>query len=307
MIRLAQPAFLSIGVLLILPYLLRPQRAWQYSNVQLLLAEKRTGVGFLLIAAMTIVAMTILLIALARPQMVLAHAQRRVDARDIIIVLDLSLSMEGHLPSHNGGNQTIRKLDVIQRAALAFVKRHQHDRLGLIVFGDEAFGAWPLSTDSTTLRKRLQDLDILLPPELRGTHVENALIKSLDHMLELGQAQTKIIMLLTDGLDTINPETQDMLLQRLRHEEIKLYVLGLQLPKDSSLVRFTHRAQGRYYDINKADELAHAVLDVERLEQSTINTSHEAVYKEIYPFFAFPGLTLLLGLTIFKSIWVLDM
>jgi Ca-activated chloride channel family protein len=307
MIRLMHPALLMIGVLFLLPYLLRPRRAWKYSSLQLLPAGKQMGIEFLLTAGMTIGALVLLLIALARPQKILAQVQRGLDARDIVLTLDLSLSMEGYIPTDAGAQQPRKKLDVVQQAALAFVKRHQRDRLGLIVFGDQAFGAWPLSTDTTTLLQRLQRLDSLLPAELRGTHVENALLKSLDHMQELGQAQTKMVVMLTDGLDTIGAEAEERLLRRLRTQDTKLYVLGLQLPDDSSIVHLTRRAQGRYYDVNRAEELEQALQDVERLERSRITMSHNTAYRELFQLFAFPGLILLLGSTICKSVWVLEM
>ncbi|MEE8302667.1 MAG: VWA domain-containing protein [Candidatus Tectomicrobia bacterium] len=306
MIRLAHPALLAIGVLLILPYLIRTRRAWLYPSSHLLPSRRGIGFGVILTTSMTIVAFTLLLIALARPQRSEAITHRVTMARDIILVLDLSLSMEGQLATMAGDFERQSKLVVIQEAALAFVQRHPHDRLGLIVFGDEAFGAWPLSTDHATLNRRLHSLDSLLPAKLRGTNLSKALVKSLDHLEALGQSRHKLIVLLTDGLDTIQEEVQEQLRYRLHKHGVHLYVLGIQLPPNASLVQFTDRAEGHYYDIHKADQLEQALLDVERLEPSNIQLQQEMNDQELFPFFGLPGLVLLLGSMIGKSIWIFD-
>ncbi|HEY7496342.1 MAG TPA: VWA domain-containing protein, partial [Candidatus Tectomicrobia bacterium] len=250
MINLAHPALLAIGGLLLLPYLLRPRRAWQYSSLQILPGSKRVGFVCLLTIGVTCGALTLLLIALARPQQTITHRQQAVDARDIVLTLDLSLSMEGYLFSNDAELRRLRKLDLMQRATQTFVKRHKNDRLGLIVFGDEAFGVWPLSTDSRTLERRLQQLDTLIPTQLRGTRIETALVKSLNHLQELGQANTKMVVLFTDGLDTIEAGKVDRLVQRLQQDNIKLYLLGIQLNDKSSVVSLAHRVQGRYFEVN---------------------------------------------------------
>ncbi len=306
MIRLAHPALLAIGVLLILPYLIRTRRAWLYPGSHLLPSRRGVGFGVILTTSMTILAFTLLLIALARPQRSEAITHRVAVARDIILVLDLSLSMEGHLATMAGDHQRQSKLVITQEAALAFVQRHPDDRLGLVVFGDEAFGAWPLSADHATLNRRLHSLDSLLPAALRGTHLSKALVKSLDHLDALAQSRHQLIVLLTDGLDTIQEEDQEQLADRFHKHGVHFYVLGIQLPSDASLVQFTNRAEGRYYDIHKADQLEQALLDVERLEPSKMLLQQEMSYQELFPFFGLPGLLLLLASMIGKSIWIVD-
>jgi Ca-activated chloride channel family protein len=199
----------------------------------------------------------------------------------------------------------MRKLALVQQAAQDFVKRHLTDRLGLIVFGDEAFGAWPLSTDSTTLQRRLENLEDLLPAQLRGTHVEKALVKSLDHLHELGQAQTRIVVLLTDGLDNIPAARMEHILQRLQRDNVTLYVFGVLLKEDSSIAVLARRARGRYFAIDKAEEMAAALEEIERLEPSKILLSQGSKAVELYAWFTVPGLALLLASVAGKSLWMI--
>jgi hypothetical protein len=325
MIHLAHPAYLTVGFLLCLPYLLRPTRAWQFSSLQLLPTRRRPGFMTIAMAGLSVITLGLLLVALSRPQKPAPQAQAPLQARDIILTLDLSLSMEGHIPTHQEGVRQQskpampgylpgrqegmrheRKLDIVQRAALEFAQGHPDDRLALIVFGDEAFGVWPLSTDNRTLLRRLQHLDNLIPAQLRGTHVEKALVKSLEHMEELGQASSKIILLLTDGLDTIDANKAEQIIQRLQRDKIKLYVLGMQLNENSSVVRLVRRVQGGYYPIDKADEMDRALQEIEQLEKSTVSASQEAEFEELYRSFTFPGLLLLLLARLCKSVWVME-
>ena len=155
MIQLAHPALLLLGGLLVLPFLVRPQRAWHYSSLRLLHGGQPSGLATRLTWGSTVVALSLLLIALARPQGGLTQLKQAQEMRDVVLTLDLSLSMEGPIATE-AGQKLVSKLDQVQQAALEFVRRRQHDRLGLLVFGDETFGVWPLSTDSSTLQQRLQ-------------------------------------------------------------------------------------------------------------------------------------------------------
>ena len=305
MMHLTHPELLLIGGLLVIPYLVRPRRAWQYASLQLLPPQAGIGLTTLLTRALVGSAFLLLLVALANPQRTTTHSTETIQARDIVLALDLSLSMEGYLPSAEA-RRPQRKLDVIQQAALTFVEQHDHDRIGLLVFGDEAFGAWPLSTDTTTLRTRLQHLKTLLPSSLRGTNVGKALVQSLDHTQDRGQAKTKLLILLTDGLDTIAPEVAADILQRLRHQNVTLYVLGIELSDTASIVHLSRQARGRYFDIGQADDLAAAFQAVDQLAASRVVVTRELEPELLYRFFALPGLLLLLTAMACKALWVVE-
>lgn len=186
------------------------------------------------------------------------------------------------------------------------MEQNDRDRIGLLVFGDDAFGAWPLSMDTTTLRVRLQHLETLIPISLRGTNVGKALVKSLNHMQERGQAHTKILILLTDGIDTIAPEVADDIQQRLHEQNVKLYVLGIALSRGASIVQLSHQAQGQYFDIDKAGDLDAAFQAIDQLTASRVLVTRKLQPELLYRFFAIPGLLLLLASMVCKSLWVLE-
>ena len=305
MIGLAYPTLLLLGVLLLLPLLVRRQRAWHYSSLLLLHGARPSGLATRLTWGITIAALSLLLIALARPQGGMAQSQQIQEVRDIVLTLDLSLSMDTPIASASGQKYTTR-LDVVQQATLEFVRRRQHDRLALLVFGDETFGAWPLSTDSTTLQYRLQHLRTLLPAPMRGTHVAKALGQSLDYLQIHGQARTKMVLLMTDGLDLLTPETQARLAQRFEQQRVTLYVLGLDLPATSNIMQFIRQAGAHYFNITKVEELDNAIRDIERLETSYVTVTQPTTRQELYPYFAMPAILLLFVATVLHSTWVVE-
>ena len=310
MIYLSHPELLLLGGLLVIPHLLRPRRAWQYSSLQLLPSPARVGWTTLLTTGLLGTGLLLLLIALANPQRHTVHTTEAVQARDIVLTLDLSLSMEGFLLSETQSSEArpapLTKLDLIQRAALTFVEKCDHDRLGLLVFGDEAFGAWPLSTAHTTLRTRLQHLDELMPTSLRGTNLAQALVTSLDHMQDRGQATTKMLILLTDGQDTIGPEVAKDILRRLRHQNVNLYVLGVGLSETASIAGLARQEPGRYFDIGKAGDLDLAFQEIDQLDPSRMLVTRKPEPELLYRFFAIPGVLLLLTSMVCKIFWVLE-
>jgi Ca-activated chloride channel family protein len=306
MFTLAHPILLCVGLVLVLPYLLRQRRVWQCSNIGLLQDIRRMGWPTWLLTAMTWLALGLLLLALAKPLRGTERTKEVLEARDILLTLNLSLSMEGFL-DWNGKDLPPTKLALIRDAVLEFVRGHQHDRVGLIVFGDDAFGVWPLSVDTAVLQSRLEHLNKMLPPALRGTHVAKAVSRSLDHFDEMGQAESKILLLLTDGLDSIEPDVEAQLIQRLNRKQVKLYVLGMQLNEKTSIVQLAHHVQGGYFNINNADELAQALRAIDRQEASRFSISHTTESRDLYPYFAVPGGLLLLFGVVCQSTWLWEL
>src|SRR5687768_13299841 len=97
MFTLAHPILLCLGLVLVLPYLLRQRRVWEYSHIGLLQDIRRIGWPTWLLTAMTWLALSLLLLALAKPLRGTEQTQEVLEARDILLTLDLSLSMEGFL------------------------------------------------------------------------------------------------------------------------------------------------------------------------------------------------------------------
>ncbi len=136
-----------------------------------------------------VVALALLAIALARPQ-TFKTVEREVEGIDIMIVLDLSKSMEERDLRHN-------RLDAGQRTIRNFLKKRKNDRIGLVVFAQAVMTQCPLTLDYNSLDQIIADLAIGDVPEM-GTAIGDALALSLAS-LRRSKADSRVVILLSDG------------------------------------------------------------------------------------------------------------
>lgn len=160
--------------------------------------------------ALRLVALALLAVALARPQRMTADAAE-VEGIDIVIALDVSNSMAEHdlLPD---------RLTAAKRVIDDFINRRPSDRIGLVIFGREAFTQCPLTLDKRALRMLLADVRLGLV-DGQGTAIGNALGTAINRLRDPDcdkkegderarceerkkqKAKSKVIVLVTDGDD----------------------------------------------------------------------------------------------------------
>lgn len=284
--RLADPIFLLLA-LLWLPVLLTGARPHLgYSNLGLFGEAAGAPVWARLPNWAMVLGICLLLVAVARPQWGQAVERERREARDIILALDLSGSMQTELRSGGGP-----KIDLAKAAALRFVDRRQGDRVGLLVFGHETYGSWPLSLDLEVIRDKILDLR----PDLGGTDLAKPLERALAHFRELGQSTAKAVILVTDGEAPIPPQLRDELQKELAAMDVRVYLLGIDLGGSADIVDLVSRSGGRVFvfDLRKAEDFASAFEEIDRLEPSVVVVEKRVSHVELYPRFALGGLALL--------------
>jgi Ca-activated chloride channel family protein len=192
---LVSAALLS-GVLLF--HLHRRRAAMAFSQTQLV---RRRGLGAWLSNApgvLRVLALCAFAVALARPE-TYRTLKHEIDTIDIVLVVDMSKSMEEtDLPRD--------RLDAAQRVIRRFLRRSTQDRIGLVVFGQQAMLRCPLTLDIKVLEQIVADLAIGDVPEL-GTAIGDGLALALsqlrDDRRDLGPdtapAKSKVVILLSDG------------------------------------------------------------------------------------------------------------
>lgn len=157
-------------------------------------AEGRALPPGLLLAAL---AWGLLVIALAGPQLDRQTALTEASGRDILLALDLSGSMEKRDFSLDG--QPISRLDAVKRVASRFVAARRGDRIGLVVFGDRAYVAQPLTFDVDAVARAINEAQIGISG--RATTISDGLGLAI-RRLSASDAPTRIVVLLSDGVDT---------------------------------------------------------------------------------------------------------
>jgi Ca-activated chloride channel family protein len=163
------------------------------------------------------VALSFLIIALARPQKVLTKVKKNVDAVDIIITFDLSKSMDAI------DFKPDRRTVAIQTLS-SFIDRRPDDRIGLVLFSGEAYMAVPLTLDHDVLKKSINESSNRLLQD--GTAIGQSIAVAVHH-LRNSKAKSRVIIVVTDGdnnMGSVDPITAAEL---AKGYGLKIYTIGI--------------------------------------------------------------------------------
>ncbi|HOP64899.1 MAG TPA: VWA domain-containing protein [Spirochaetota bacterium] len=161
----------------------------------------------------------LLIVALAAPGRGVNYSSVRNNGIDIMIALDLSNSMQGK------DFQPDNRLEVAKRVLTGFVQKRVNDRIGLVVFGVDAYLQSPLTIEHGIIKDIVADLDFGTI-DGRGTAVGDAVALAASRMID-SKAKSRIVLLITDGESNrgeIDPETAAKSCAELG---IKVYTVGI--------------------------------------------------------------------------------
>lgn len=190
---------LAYWVLLLLP---GRKATMRYSSTSVLGRLRRGPVARLrpVPAVLRTVALGLLAFAIARPQTEARSERIELEGIDIVLALDLSNSMEARdLPGGRLGMsaRVPTRLEAAKRVIDDFISRRRTDRIGLVVFGRDAFTHCPLTLDYSVLRNMLREVTLGLI-DGSATAIGNALGVSLARLRD-SDAKSRVVILLTDG------------------------------------------------------------------------------------------------------------
>jgi Ca-activated chloride channel family protein len=249
-------------------------------------------------------ALTLIVVALARPRVEGEVRETKMRGRNVMLALDISSSMK----ARDLGDAS--RIDLAKRVLGDFVSRRPNDFLGLVVFAGRAFTQAPLTTDDAVVLDLLRRADIGLLPD--GTAIGTALAMAELHLEDLPRG-SGVIVLLTDGgnnTGTPDPLTAASIARALG---IRVYAVGVSSNKisrneipasmgeaPSSLTTFEERllqriattSGGRYYRATDNATLEHVIAEIDRLERTELTLREVLSYREL--FWAPLGLSLLL-------------
>ena len=295
MISLADPLFLLVGFIF-LPLFVRKKAAFLgYSQLHLM--DSFRGSGFLRHLPQILFALTIVLlvIGLARPQKNNVIAYERFLARDIIFVVDLSYSMEDTFDSKGGP----RKIDVAKKAARQFILKRENDRIGLLVFGDNTFGSWPLTRDLSLILKKVGRLGSTF---YGGTDLAQPFLKALSHFREMGQSESRVLVYLSDGKGRIPEKLKEKIIMEIKKTDTHFYLLGININKENNdLLEIVARTEGRFFVADSAVELGKAFEAIDRLEPSMVELEVQGEVQELYFYTVLLALCLMLIWTLLRN------
>jgi Ca-activated chloride channel homolog len=267
-------------------------------------------------------ALTLLLIGLARPQLGEGQAKVRASGIDIVVAIDLSGSMAAEDFELKGEqvNRLIIAKDVLEK----FVRKRENDRIGLVAFAGRAYIASPLTLDHDFL---LHNLDRLNLGSLEdGTAIGSAISAAVNRLRDI-EAKSKIVVLMTDGQNNagkIPPATAAEAAQTLG---IRIYTIGVgtrgiaRTPyqnvfgqktyidqkvdiDEEMLTKIAAMTGGKYYRAENSAGFRRIYDEIDQLEKTEVEVQKYQRYRELFPYFVLAGLViLLLEIILSNTVW----
>ncbi len=253
--------------------------------------------------------MALLALTLALLHPVLPTAERTLVNRglDILLVLDLSWSMQepidtdGAIQRRRAGivHNEVTRLDAVKDAMIRFVERRRGDRIGLIVFSQHAYVVAPMTQDLAYLKNYLRMVDAKTLASEGMTAIGEGIYSAL-HLWNqqkdgTGKNQSRVMIVLTDGENNAGRDPFDAI-EKVAQAGFKIYFIGVKLERVRDTPRLIAAVQaggGDYYDVRDADQLSRAYLDINRLEKGTYLTKAQATHVPFFHPFAIASLALL--------------
>ncbi|MCE7062731.1 VWA domain-containing protein [Dyadobacter sp. CY343] len=213
-------------------------------------------------------AVMLIVVALARPQVVTERTDQFSEGIDIMLLLDISDSMTEKDLSPN-------RLEAAKRVARQFIRGRLQDRIGLIIFAGEAVSLCPLTTDYELLFGFLDEINPKMIPTA-GTAIGSALAVAVNRMREM-PGQSKVAILISDGDNTsgnLDPTTSAQLANAFG---VKVYTISVGRPKRAS--RSDSTSSAALIDEGQLQNIAG--LGNGKYFRATDNKGLETVFKQI--------------------------
>jgi Ca-activated chloride channel homolog len=265
-----------------------------------------------LLSLARLLAMALIIIGLARPQLAQAKEVVHGEGIDLIIAQDISGSM-GSLDF-----QPQNRLEAAKTVVEDFISRRTYDRIGLVVFAHEAFNQSPMTTDHAVLERLLKM--VKLAPDLQledGTAIGHGLANAAN-MLKDSKARSRVIILLTDGANNAGEISPETAADAARALGIKIYTIGMgrsgqvPVPVDSPfggkeivyqesdldealLQQIAEKTGGQYFRATDTAELQRIYDRIDALEKSQIEITHYSEAIELIGWVLLPALMLVLA------------
>ena len=256
--------------------------------------------------ALKAIGLSLLIVALARPQSGYGDTKQSVEGVDIMLALDISGSMKAE--DFKPKNRLFVAKEVIRN----FIKGRESDRLGLVVFARRSFTQCPLTTDYELLTNLLDRVDFGMVED--KTAIGLAIANAANRLKE-STAKSKIIILLTDGVNNVDDLSPIDAARAAAALGIKIYAIGagrpglVDIPYDTGFgVRYLQQESeideetllqiagitgGKFYRAKDESTLSQIYEQISKLEKTKIEVQRFYRFNELFGQFLIIGLSLL--------------
>lgn len=237
----------------------------------------------------------LLIVALARPQGVEEHVTTDSEGIDIVLAVDVSSSMLAR-------DFDPDRLTAAKKVAASFVGDRTGDRIGLVAFAGEAYTQSPLTTDQSTLQTLLARIRSGVIED--GTAIGNGLATAINRLRE-SDAESKVVILLTDGVNNRGQITPQTAAEIARAQGIRVYTIGVGTDgmapypaidiygnrtfvnqpveiDEKNLRNVASLTGGRYFRATDNAKLQAIYDEINQLEKSRVEVTEHVAYREEY-------------------------
>ncbi|MBU0945418.1 MAG: VWA domain-containing protein [Proteobacteria bacterium] len=315
--RFLHPEFLWLLTLLPLLAFFRGRRGaasalvFSSTSIAATLAEgRRVGPGRLL-AALRLLGLCLLILAFARPQLGNTTTEIEASGIDILLAVDVSGSMQALDFTLKG--KSANRLDVVKSVMHTFIKERPNDRIGLLAFGGRPYMVSPLTLDHDWLLQRLDSLSIGMVED--GTAIGSAIGSGVNRLRDR-EAKSRIMILLTDGMNNAGTVPPLVAAEAAETMDIKVYTIGAgtrgEAPMevadrfgrkrlvrvkvdidDETLAQVAEITGGRYFRATDTKSLEKVYEEINTMETTTRTIKKFENYRELFSWFVFASLFLL--------------
>lgn len=273
-----------------------------------------------IVFVLEIAALSLFIIALARPQSSSKNKKVNIEGIDIVLAMDISSSMLAR-------DLKPDRLEASKAVASNFVSGRPGDRMGLVVFSGETFTQVPLTTDHAMMLNMLNDMKCGMLED--GTAIGDGLASAVSRLKD-SEAISKVVILLTDGDNNAGSITPATAAEMAKLFGIRVYTIGAgtrgmapspvqtpyggiqyqQVPvkiNETLLQQIADETGGKYFRAESKESLQQIYDEIDQLERSKIEVNeYQRLHEEFYPFVMWGlillALSFILKNTIFKSI-----
>ncbi len=286
------------------------------------LGQRRRSRAGAFLASLAYLALALLIIAFARPQLGREVTRVQASGVDIMLVLDVSRSMLAE--DFTIGARRANRLEATKQVTENFIRERPNDRIGIIAFAGRPYLVSPLTLDHDWLIRNLERLRIGLVED--GTAIGSA-IASAANRLKDKEAKTKLIVLLTDGDNNAGKVTPVTAAEAAQALGIRIYTIGAgtegeapfpftdpfgrtvyrNVPvefDETTLEKIAEITNGRFFRATDTQSLKTIFNEIDKLEKSKVEIEKIAQYRDLFAWFLMAGVACLaLELLLSQTLW----
>lgn len=266
------------------------------------LEQKKMGMSWLryLPVALQLFGLACLILALARPQNALETKVEYAEGIDIMFMLDVSGSMEAQDFQPN-------RLEVMKSTALKFISGRVDDRIGIVLFAEDALTYCPLTLDYDYLKQQVVEISTRLMPK-EGTAMGTAIMVGVNRLRD-SESKSKIGVLISDGASNRGKVDPLMAANVARDYGIKLYTIAVGSNSSSqvntaefdeeALKKIAETTSGKYFRCTNELAFEETMNAISNMEKTEIKEDVLREVTDLYP------RLLLAGFAAFVLAWLL--